>query len=264
VLGFSRDFNVLYQSADLDYGQGNADDGFAAGVAIRLRGLGGDHFMFGNYDFASGPISLGWVIGSTVFGITDVDQVYGFFLYLRDVAGNAGLVNVYVRASDHMDRTILLGFHYSGEIGGRLLTPWVNGAVAGDPITLGDVYAPASQGLAIGAQLSATWTASQHDIIGAYFIDANNARQDDVWRNFRRTGVLSKVTTSFPLNAVYNAVTLVGEVDTGSYVWPLTWTNEGEDAPLGDLVHSIDPPVDNAEVVYDTNPAFSGVTTTDL
>jgi hypothetical protein len=261
VLGFSRPFDILYQSADLNYGAGDPENGFAAGIAIRLRDIGGDHFMVGNYDDAG---SLGWAIGSTSVGITDVDQVYGFFLTLRQADAGTAVVHVYVRASDHMDRTMLLGFHYAGEAGGRFLTPWCNGAVCGDPQVLSAAYAPAATGLCLGANQATSWASSQHDIIGAYFIDGNNARQDDVWRTFRRTGRLSKVTTASPLNAVYNAQTLVGDVETGSYPWPLTWENEGEDAPAGDLTHSIDPPVDNAEVVYDTNPAFSGVTTTQL
>ena len=260
ALGFSRSFNILYQSADLNYGAGDPAEGFRAGVAIRLRGLGGgDCFMVGNYNDAT---PAGWAIGSTQFGITKVDQVFGFFCYLRDASGGAILANVYVRASDHLDRTMLLGFDYSGEIGGRTLTPWVNGAACGDPVVGADAYNPAAEGLAIGAQASTAWAGSQHDIIGAYFSNLP-VRQDDMWRTFRRTGLLSADTSSFDVQAVYNTRTLVGATP-GNIPWPLTWTNEGSDGAAGNLTHSIDPPVDNADVEYDTNPAFSGVTTTDI
>ena len=261
---FSRDLNILYQTTDLAYGQGDADDGFAAGVCIRLRDLGGDHFMFGNYAFdpPSGH-SEGWVIGSTTFGVTAIDQVFGFFLYLRQEDGSAGLCNVYVRASDHLDRVIMVGFQYFGELGSRYLMPVVNGMKAGDGVNLGARYAPANQGLAIGAQVATTWPATQHDTIAAWYQQGTGgvtARQDDIWRNFRRTGLVSPDTTSYDIGAVYNVQNLVGNV-TGVVPFPALWENEGSDGAVGDLDFS-QPPGDICTVDLDTNPAFSGVTST--
>lgn len=273
VYGFNRGANIYYQRGFTAIGEAN---GFAAALAVRPRRAAvpaPDRFYVGAVDTVNG---WGWMIGRTNIG-APVDG-FRFFVTLYDELHAPSTQFVDVRATAAIDRSYLLGFTYAGD-GSREFLTYCNGALTQAPAVLGANYgqiwdtAPFCIGASpVGAP---ALDASDDPFVsfGYWASWAAPPNQDgwaDLWRYFRRTGVLQGVDgpstpePQFPIGWQVGTpaqggspACLMPVFTEGTQALPATWDSCGFDTTLT-LTFAGAAGVDTGEFEYDRAPSFSG------